>query len=386
MTALQIEPTRTVNLPAWVAERAPWFLIALHVPFIVAAPLFVLTRQSVGMVAVVVILVLDLVGGVLQLRLSLLVAQGRALTYGVASFLAIAVIAYAPLYWFSWDWAVFQWFVIASAAMVLSRPWGALVSVAVIVGTAVWSVVAIEGLTGDDAEAAVNFVYYVAIMGMGGAALYGSARLVHVLDDLYAARLELADLAVGRERLRVSRDLHDLLGQSLSAVSLKGDLALRLLASDEDAARAEIVSLTGVARGALRDVRAVTHDEHAVSLSAELDAAAALLGAAGIDTTVDVDVPTLSHPMEEVFAWAVREGATNTLRHSDAAHWTVSVARRGTAVRLEMVNDGAPARVGRGSGLTGLTERAGALSGLATAGLVGDGRFRLLVEIPEVAA
>ena len=104
-------------------------------------------------------------------------------------------------------------------------------------------------------------------------------------------------------------------------------------------------------------MRAVTHDEHAVSLSAELDAAAALLGAAGIDTAIDMQVPELAHPTEEVFAWAVREGATNTLRHSDAAHWNVSVARRGTAVRLEMVNDGAPDRIGSGSGLTGLTER-----------------------------
>lgn len=386
MTAMQIEPTRAVNLPGWVAERAPWFLIALHVPFVVASPLFVLTRQSVGVFAAVLLVVLALVGGALQLRLSLLVARGRALTYGVVSFLALVAIAYTPLYWYSWDWATFQWFVVASAAMVLPRPWGALTSAAVIVGTAVAAVVAIEGFTGDDAEAAVNFVYYAAIMGMGGAALYGSARLVHVLEDLYAARTELADLAVGRERLRVSRDLHDLLGQSLSAVSLKGDLALKLLGSDEDAARAEIESLTGVARGALRDVRAVTHDEHAVSLTAELDAAAALLGAAGIDTAIDVQVPELAHPMEEVFAWAVREGATNTLRHSDAARWTVSVARRGTAVRLEMVNDGAPEEVGLGSGLAGLTERAGALSGLATGGLVGDGRFRLLVEIPEVVA
>ncbi len=386
MTALRMQPARAVNLPGWVAERAPWFLVALHVPFVVASPLFALTRQDVGVFGSVLLVVLALVGGALQLRLSLLVARGRALTYGIASFLAIVAIAYVPLDWYSWDWATFQWFVVASAAMVLPRPWGALTAAGVIVGTAVWSIVAIQGFTGDDVESAVNFVYYSAIMGMGGAALYGSARLVHVLEDLFDARTELADLAVGRERLRVSRDLHDLLGQSLSAVSLKGDLALKLLASDEDAARAEIESLTGVARGALRDVRAVTHVEHAVSLSAELDAAAALLGAAGIDTAIDMQVPELAHPTEEVFAWAVREGATNTLRHSDAAHWNVSVARRGTAVRLEMVNDGAPDRIGSGSGLAGLTERAGALSGLATAGPVGDGRFRLLVEIPEAVA
>jgi two-component system, NarL family, sensor histidine kinase DesK len=90
-------------------------------------------------------------------------------------------------------------------------------------------------------------------------------------------------LAIGQERLRVSRDLHDLLGQSLSAVSLKGDLAKRLLHRDLAAARAEIEGLTKVARGALRDMRAVTSDQHAVSLPTETDGATALLQAAGVE-------------------------------------------------------------------------------------------------------
>jgi two-component system, NarL family, sensor histidine kinase DesK len=384
MTAFSVEPRSVADFPQWMAKRAPWFLVALHLPFAVASPLFAITRDpDITVGASVLLVVLAVMMGLLQVRLSLVVAQGRPLTYGYASFAAMVAIAYIPLYWFGWDWATIQWFVIASAAMVFPRPLGAILATAPVVGTAVWAVVAIENFSGDDVEAAVNVVYYLAIMGMGGAALYGSARLVRVLEDLYAARTELADLAVGRERLRVSRDLHDLLGQSLSAVSLKGDLALRLLSSDEEAARAEIEGLTGVARGALRDVRAVAHDEHAVSLTAEIDAAAALLSAAGIDTRIDVDASGLAHPVEEVFAWAVREGATNTLRHSDAAHWSVTVTRRARSVRLEIVNDGAPERIGRGSGLAGLVERAGALSGSASGALVGDGRFRLLVEIPE---
>lgn len=385
MTAATVEPRRATDLQ-WMAQRAPWFLIALHVPFVVAGPLFVITRQDVPVAVGILLVVLALAIGGLEVRLSLLLARGRPLTYGIESFLAIAAMAYAPLYWFSWDWAVMQWFVIAAAAIALPRRVAFLVALTPVVATAVWAAVAIEDFSGDDAEAVVNVFYYLAIMGMGGAALYGSARLVRVLEDLYAARTELADLAVGRERLRVSRDLHDLLGQSLSAVSLKGDLALRLLPSDEDAARAEIEGLTGVARGALRDVRAVARDEHAVSLTAEIDAAAALLGAAGIVTRVDVDTSGLAHPVEEVFAWAVREGATNTLRHSDAVHWSVTVTRRDRSVRLEIVNDGAPERIGRGSGLAGLVDRAGALSGSASGALVGDGRFRLLVEIPEDGA
>jgi two-component system sensor histidine kinase DesK len=226
-------------------------------------------------------------------------------------------------------------------------------------------------------------IYYVALLMMGSASLYGSAWLVRVLNDLETARTELAELAVARERLRVSRDLHDLLGQSLSAVSLKGDVALRLLRTDTAAARAEIDSLTRVARQALHDVRAVTRDEHGVSLAAEIDAASALLGAAGIVTEVDVDLPDLAHPTEEVLAWAVREGATNTLRHSQASTWAVTGTRRAGRVVLEIVNDGAPAQTGHGRGLAGIQERALDLAGSATAERTPDGRFRLHVEIPE---
>jgi len=101
--------------------------------------------------------------------------------------------------------------------------------------------------------AALTVCYYAAFMVAGGLALYGSARLVGILAELFAARAELAEQAVARDRLRMSRDLHDLLGQSLSAVSLKGDLAIRLLAADPPAAQRELESLTSVARSALRD-------------------------------------------------------------------------------------------------------------------------------------
>src|SRR5260370_622579 len=130
----------------------------------------------------------------------------------------------------------------------------------------------------------------------------GFSRL---LDELRETRAELAALAVGRERLRVSRDLHDLLGQSLSAVALKGDLAIRLLRTDPPAARAEIESLTGLARDAIRGIHAVSRDEHAVSLRTETEGAAAPLSAAGIHAPTDADLPDLAPPLERVLAWAV---------------------------------------------------------------------------------
>jgi two-component system sensor histidine kinase DesK len=218
------------------------------------------------------------------------------------------------------------------------------------------------------------------------AALYGSARLVRVLDELQATQAELAELAVGRERLRVSRDLHDLLGQSLSAVSLKGDLAIRLLPRDLPAARAEIESLTGVARDALAGIRAVTRGEHLLSLSTETEGAAALLRAAGIDARIDLDVLKLPQPVEQVLAWALREGVTNVLRHSQARTCSITAGRRDGRLWLEILNDGVRTTSGEGSGLAGLAERAEALSGSVTAHGTGDGRFRLRVEVPEEVA
>src|SRR6266542_3787023 len=147
------------------------------------------------------------IGG-LQLRHTLAAARGERPRGWQWTGLALLVLVYLPMVWFTWDWAAMQWFVVASALMLL-RGWpAAIVAAAPVVATSV------------------------------------TAGVVVALVD----RASAAAVAVGRERLRVSRDLHDLLGQSLSAVSLKGDLALRLLPGDPSAARAEIQGLTGVAR------------------------------------------------------------------------------------------------------------------------------------------
>ena len=390
--------TGTVGVPRWAVGRQPWFLVARHLPVAASGPVVALPRHDVSPGLAVLVVAVTLAIGALQLRHSFAAARGVRPAGWLWSLLALAVLVQVPLLWLGWDWSTMQWFVVASLAMLLP-PAPALVAVAgVAVGQAAlfgWAVLREPG-TGTG-FAVVATVYVLTLLVMGGGALYGSARLVRVLEDLYAARTETAELAVGRERLRVSRDLHDLLGQSLSAVSLKGDLALRLLPTDPAAARTEIESLTGVARGALRDVRAVARDEHGVALPAELDAAAALLGAAGIATRVDADLPGLATPTEEVLAWAVREGATNTLRHSEATTWTVTGVRRDGRVTLEIVNDGArtpnpdaarPAGPGApdrpGSGLPGLIARARAAGGSATAGPTADGEgWRLRVTVPE---
>ena len=392
--------------PLWTSRRTPWFLFALLAPFVAAGPVISLPRHDLTLVqAAGLVLVAIAIGG-LQFRHSLAVARGHRPAGGRWTLLALVALVYPPLLWVSWDWAVMQWFVVASAAMVLRGRLAAVAALAPIAGTtarATWLAAVDPGT--DLGLVLLVGGYQFSLLAMGGAALYGSARLAQVLDELAAARTELAELAVERERLRVARDLHDLLGQSLSAVSLKGDLALRLLPTDAAAARAEIESLTGLARDTLRDVRAVARDEHGVSLPSEVAAAATLLKAAGIATRVDVDLPDLSglaRPAAEVLAWAVREGATNVLRHSEATSWSLTGRRAAGRVTLEMVNDGAaggrggtragvlPGDVAAGdgagrSGLAGLRSRAAAVAGSVSADFVAGGRFRLAVEIPDAA-
>jgi two-component system, NarL family, sensor histidine kinase DesK len=211
--------------------------------------------------------------------------------------------------------------------------------------------------------------------------VYGATRLIRASRELQAAR---AELATGQERLRVSRDVDDLASQSLSAVALKGDLALRLLPDDPAAARTEMESLTATARDALHEVQAATRGAHVATLHAEAGGAMRLLAAAGIDTHVNVDV-SVPGPAADVLAWALREGVTNVLRHSEARTCSITAARSDGSLRLEIVNDGVRTPSGPKSGLTKLTELAQGLSGSVTAGPTRDGGFRLLVELPEEA-
>jgi two-component system sensor histidine kinase DesK len=368
---------------AWSRRAAPWMLVAVHLAILAVPPTitsFGLSGEPASGPAVVAI-PLGLVVLALQLRHSFAIARGRRPRGVWWTMGALAVLVYLPLPWFGWGWVAMQASLMASMPLVL-RGWPLAVALAApVLGTDL----AVVRLLTDHPVATVAYwvIDETFTLVVLPAALYGSARLVRVLDELRATRAELAALAVGRERLRVSRDLHDLLGQSLSAVSLKGDLAIRLLGRDPPAARAEIEGLTGVAREALRGVRAVTRDEHAVSLATEIDGAAALLAAAGIDARVNLDLPQLPGPVEEVLAWAVREGVTNVLRHSQATTCSISAGRRGGSLWLKIENDGARTEAGKGRGLAGLAGRAQAVSGSVSAGGRPEGRFRLLVEVPQ---
>jgi two-component system sensor histidine kinase DesK len=208
-------------------------------------------------------------------------------------------------------------------------------------------------------------------------------------DELEEARAELARLAVAEERERFARDLHDLLGHSLSVIALKAELAGRLVRDRPDEAEHEVAELETVARAALGEVRDAVSGYRQPSLDGELEGARMALSAAGIGTDVVRSSDALDPSVESVLAWAVREGATNVIRHSGARHCTVTISSGASGATVEVVDDGGGSRSaervngsGGGHGLAGLAERARSLNGQLEAGARPGGGYRLSVTVP----
>jgi two-component system sensor histidine kinase DesK len=188
---------------------------------------------------------------------------------------------------------------------------------------------------------------------------------------------------VSEERLRIARDLHDVLGHRLAAIALKSDLARRLLPGDPDRAATEMAEAGAVAREALDEVRATVSGFREASLAGELGTARALLVAAGVEPVVLAPDRELPRAAAEVAGWVVREGVTNVVRHAHASRVRIKVVA-GDPVVVEVADDGrglSDPGVCRGNGLTGLTERVSAAGGRLEVGAV-DGMFRLRAEIP----
>ena len=209
-------------------------------------------------------------------------------------------------------------------------------------------------------------------------AAFGFMALLRRTEELRAAQREVSQLAAERERLRIARDLHDLLGHSLTAVTVKARLAGRLVGLDDARAAEEIRAVERLARQSLADVRAAVVGYREVSLAVELATAREVLGAAGIAADLPRAVDEVPAELRELFGWAVREGITNAVRHSGASQVRVRV----DPYAIEIVDDGRAAAGGQGSGLTGLAERAARLGGRVDAGPVAGGGYRLRVEVP----
>ncbi len=228
----------------------------------------------------------------------------------------------------------------------------------------------------------------VALVGL---AMFGFFRIIRSNIELAAARAQVARLAAENERSRIARDLHDLLGHSLTTITVKAALARRLAERGEsDRAAAEIRSVEELSRRSLADVRAVVSGYREVSLAGELASARSVLRAAGVTAKLPGAVDVVDDDLQELFGWVVREGATNVVRHARAYTCTITFG----ANWIEIVDDGRGGTLGAGAsatrsltaaasgnGLIGLRERVAAHAGTIEIGGCPAG-WRIRVDIP----
>jgi two-component system sensor histidine kinase DesK len=211
--------------------------------------------------------------------------------------------------------------------------------------------------------------------------IYGFIQVNRGNFALAEARAQLASLAAENERSRIARDLHDLLGHSLTTITVKAGLATRLGQADPARALQEIAEVEALARRSLADVRAAVANYRDVTLLGELATGRELLRAASITADLPHAVDVVDPAHHELFGWVVREGLTNIVRHSHAS----SCAVRLGASTVEIVDDGVGGTVSGsaapGSGLRGLRERVAAAGGVVDAGPLEPRGWRLRVSL-----
>jgi two-component system sensor histidine kinase DesK len=221
---------------------------------------------------------------------------------------------------------------------------------------------------------------------MGSVLVLVVKRLIWFVRQLRKAQAELANAAVAEERLRFSRDLHELLGHTLTLIVVKAQVVRRLAQTDPAAAAAAGGDIEQIGRQALVEVREAVTGYRERAFADELDGARTALSDAGIEVSVEAAGTPLPAVADAIFGWAVREGATNVIRHSGARHCTIAVRRAAEAATLEIRDDGTGGTPdGAGNGLRGLRERLTAAGGTLAATAVAEGGFRLVATLPLAA-
>ncbi|MFE5873115.1 sensor histidine kinase [Streptomyces roseifaciens] len=298
------------------------------------------------------------------------------------SLAGLAVATYALTIGYGGDWLLCFPLLSLASGIVLRR--GLTESgrrLGVIVLTLAGSAGLIASMRGGPSES-LTVAYGTLLSGFVTAAILS---LFETVAQLRATREELARSAVERERLRFSRDLHDLLGHTMSVIVVKAEAVRRLAPRDLDAAVGQAADIEAVGRQALTEIREAVTGYREGSLTTELDRARSLLEASGITADLRQSGPPLPPQTAALLGWVVREGVTNVVRHSGAGRCTVEVRGETDQVRLEITDNGGGVGSGQaapGTGLKGLTERMAAAGGHLTAGPDGRKGFRLVAELP----
>jgi two-component system sensor histidine kinase DesK len=284
---------------------------------------------------------------------------------GLGPFLAGSALLMIPGWW---RWAAY-------AAVVVT--WSALITVLPLPGL---------GDLLPAGQQIPNFLLYATVAAGTGLMAYGLSRLAWLAHEMARLRGDLARMAVVQERVRVARDVHDLLGLGLSAIALKADLAGALIGRDDTRAAAEMQELGRICATARADVRLVTGDGARLALADEIATAKQLLASSGLSVRAGTPPWPVPPAADEVLAPVLREAVANILRHSCATVCTIELAAGQCTMQLRVSNDGVPQQPAghsgrRGHGLANLDARVQAAGGRLTSNIA-DGRFELIAEIP----
>jgi two-component system, NarL family, sensor histidine kinase DesK len=253
----------------------------------------------------------------------------------------------------------------------------------------------VQAVTGNSAGQTSWALNYLLTVGVAVVTYRSTAWVLGLVWEIDRSRDAQARLAVAEERLRVARDLHDVLGRNLTLIAVNSGLAAELVRRGRDGAVEHMLDVRQLAQDSMREVREVVGGHRNATLDAELAGARSVLESAGVTVRVIGDGAGLPHTTQAALGWVVREAVTNVLRHSDPHNVAIELdvvqaSAGGPAASLRIENDGvgtastASSTSGEGTGLVGLRERLVGLGGELTAQVLPSGRFLLAVRLPLV--
>ncbi|GAA1308171.1 sensor histidine kinase [Brachybacterium tyrofermentans] len=367
------------SLP-WVARRPGAWYALLWLPLLLLAPVVVSIQTGrIGQLLMLLLLAALHIATVLGRHRS--VSREHPALRGILGSEVLVAAATLAVVCYQFLWNEHQVFLYPLLALGMAVGLRHRLVMGFIGGLAVSGAIAAGITTGSLADALV----FAVVTYMAGLSAFLIDRLLETTMQLSATREQLARTAVLEERERFSRDLHDLLGHTLSLIVVKAEAVRRFVPTDPDAAAEHARSIEEIGRSALGEVRQAVVGYRETTLADELEAARLALADAGM--LIDIEVLTgaveLPGPVDRLFAWVVREGTTNILRHARARSCRILVESGGGEATLEITDDGGAvsAPIRPGSGLAGLRERAEALGGVLVADREAGG-FRLGASVP----
>jgi two-component system, NarL family, sensor histidine kinase DesK len=372
-------PDRSRTTADVAVRTAQWAVLGLTFAYLSIPASRVIITQTPLRAGIALLALLAV--GALQTRHTWHGLQGRPTVSWSNTLLWQALLTYLPIQLAGDAWLGVPSFLAASVLVLLRSPRGVLAFVLVVLAEAPFAAIIY-----DDVD---DIAYACLATGLTGLVVYAFIRMARLVHDVHQLRATLAQRAIEHERLRFSRDLHDVLGHLLSAITLKGELAKVMVRVRPEDAERELAEIAELARTAHREIREVVAGYRSISLASELDGVTAVLKSAGM-TCVVATMPLESVPPEASvpLAYALREGATNVLRHSTAGWCRITLRADAHWISLLMVNDGVqPVKDDSSStGLRGLRERLAASHGMLRAGPLPDNCYELLVQVPIAAA